>query len=352
MSEPSLAVPVIDLGPALNGTPAASAERANANRASAERASRVGRDDPIVAAIARACEEVGFFVATGHGVPDELARRVRSAAAAFFALPEAVKQGARHETGMGFSPVRAEALAASLDKVTAPDLKESYTIGRPDGGTALFPPPAWQPNIWTAESAELRAAVEPWYAAMTRLATSVLDLFARALDIAADILRAGEQRHRSVARVIHYPPDDHAEPGQLRAGEHTDYGTFTLVQPDGPGLEIFHNGQWQAVPLVPDGYVVNLGDVMARWTNDRWASTLHRVYAQEHPDRPVSSRMSLVYFHGPDPNLRIDTLPSYVRPGERSRYRPVTAGGHSASKISRQIQAGGAGPAPGGKSGR
>jgi isopenicillin N synthase-like dioxygenase len=319
VSTTSAAVPVIDLGPAVTGD---------------------GPAGPMLDAITRACEEVGFFVVIGHGVPAELTRALRCAAADFFARPDEVKWAARHETGMGFSPVRAEALAASLGKVTAADLKESYTVGRPDGGTPLFPPPAWQPNVWTADAADLRAAVEPWYAAMTGLASTVLDLFARALGISADILRAGEQRHRSVARVIHYPPYERAEPGQLRAGEHTDYGTFTLVQPDAPGLQIFRAGRWEDVPLVPDGYVVNLGDVMARWTNDRWASTLHRVQADETRGEAAASRMSLVFFHGPDPNMRIDTLPGYLLPGEEPRYRPVTAGGHSASKISRQIQAG------------
>ena len=119
---------------------------------------------------------------------------------------------------------------------------------------------------------------------------------------------------------------DGASPAQLRRGAHTDYGAFTIVATEQvPGLQIFLDDEWLDVPMVPNGFVVNLGDLMARWTNDRWVSTLHRVVVPDGADRE-RDRMSVPYFFQPSYNAHVETIPTTVTADRPARYAPVVSG--------------------------
>jgi isopenicillin N synthase-like dioxygenase len=126
----------------------------------------------------------------------------------------------------------------------------------------------------------------------------------------------------------------------LRAGAHTDYGSLTILlpQPGSKGLEIMTpEGAWREVPPVEGAFVINIGDLMARWTNDRWVSTLHRVVNTAPEDGGLQRRQSLAFFHQPDWFASIETLPSCLEVGETSKYEPVLSGPYLMGKFKKTV---------------
>jgi len=301
----------------------------------------------IAGAINRACCEVGFFVIASHGVPDGIADAAWDAGRRFFALPlEQRLRVAMPEPGYpyGYCPLSAETLASSLGASTPPDLKETYAIGPVD------PPPTpleamndpderavYATNLWPDALPALRPAWEVYYRAMADLAGRLMELFAAALGLPDGWFGSSIDRHGSAMRMVRYPHVDRdALPGQLRAGAHTDYGTLTILRQDGApgGLEVLTvDGRWAPVPFAPDTYVVNIGDLMARWTNDRWRSTLHRVVLPPPDARGSTERYSLPFFHNANWDAAVACLPTCLAPGDEPRYPPVRAGAHLMAKF-------------------
>ncbi len=255
----------------------------------------------------RICRETGFLVLSGHGVPEPVIRAVWDAAQRFFALPpeEKARVSAPHPGyPYGWLGPNREALARSKGENTPPDLKESFNGGPlaipegiPDPDAYAF---CYAPTLWP-DLPGFRPAWEAYYRALEDLAARVMRAMAAALGLSEnhfdDYLRAPV----SALRALHYPATSRAAlPGQQRAGAHTDYGSLTILlpQPGSRGLEIRDplGGDWIEVTAPPGTFVVNIGDLMARWTADRWVSTLHRVVAI--PGQPA--RQSLAFFHQPD----------------------------------------------------
>jgi isopenicillin N synthase-like dioxygenase len=171
---------------------------------------------------------------------------------------------------------------------------------------------------------------------MAGLVARLMALFAEALSLPGDFFDRRIDHHTSALRLLNYPAvTEPLLPGQLRAGAHTDYGTVTVLRAeDAPGgLEVLVDDQWIAVPLVADSFVVNLGDAMARWTNDRWRSTLHRVVIPPTEVAATSRRQSIAFFHNANWDAVIECIPSCLAIGEAPRYAPVTAGEHLMSKF-------------------
>jgi isopenicillin N synthase-like dioxygenase len=231
--------------------------------------------------VQRACEQVGFFTVVGHGVDRMLIDEVAARSREFFDLPDEAKErfrGPADTPGLPvYRPFGAEKLGANADR------KASLDWGPTLAGVA-----------WPDD--ELRAVYERYYAEMVRVAGVLVDAFG--MDLA---------RHfdgvSSSLRVIDYPGSGSVGGGGARAGAHRDYGCLTLIRSDAAGLEIeTRDGGWVAVEAPPDGYVVNLGDLLARWTNGRWVSTLHRVAG----DRDAPRRQSLVFFHNPRADAVVD----------------------------------------------
>lgn len=292
-------------------------------------------------ALDRHCREVGFFLVAGHGVPTPVIDAVWDAADRFFALPLADKQTVAMPPGdpYGYGGFQHERLAASKGAVTAPDLKETYSMGPPrpagdltdDAEAAAF---CLKPTPWPDRPAGFRAALVAYYAEMERLAARIMRAMALALGLAPDWFTGCIDRHVSAMRLLHYPPIDRGvREDQWRAGAHTDYGSLTILLPQAnrSGLEIqTADGQWRSVPTRPDTFVVNLGDLMACWTNDRWRSTLHRVRAEV---PPVPGRLSIAFFHQPNWDAEIVALPGCVGPGRTARYPPTRSGAHLMHKF-------------------
>jgi isopenicillin N synthase-like dioxygenase len=246
------------------------------------------------------CRETGFLVLHGHGVSADIIARVWTAAQAFFAQPSAAKRlVAAPYAGYpyGYLGPDAEALAKSRGEQTPPDLKESFNggpLGVPAGATD---PDAlafcYQPTLWP-DLPGFRDAWTAYYGAMQDLAARIMAAFAEALALTPDYFAPFIANPVSALRALHYPPTiDVPLAGQQRAGAHTDYGSLTILrpQPGSRGLQIRVQGEWRDVPTSPDTFVINIGDLMARWTADAWVSTLHRVVAL--PDQPA--RQSLAF---------------------------------------------------------
>ncbi|MBI1774539.1 MAG: oxidoreductase [Proteobacteria bacterium] len=295
-SRRSPAIPLIDIAPAVAG---GAAERA-------------------VDAVREACGRIGFFLVTGHGVPEPKIRRLHDRALAFFGRPDAVKrglpQGAAQQGGAMFAPVEDEALAATRGVATPGDFKESLNYG-----------PRLMGAPWPDDPAGLRQAFEAYFLEMERLAHCLRRIFCRALGLAETYFEPSFTDHLSALRVIHYPEQATApRPGQLRAGAHSDYGFLTILWSDAArgGLQVrTRAGEWIDAPVVPGAFVVNIGDALMRWTNDGWVSTLHRV--ANPPKTGISSRrVSIPFFLNPNEDTVIRCLELFA--GRGAGYEPVT----------------------------
>ena len=290
-----------------------------------------------MADIAAACEAVGFFVLTGHGISDITIADAWNTATAFFDRPI----GDRMAVAMpypgypyGYSPVAGEALAASLGQLGSADLKESFAIGPVDAATHQFEDAdeafAWSPNRWPDEPCAMRAAWERYFREMTGLADRLLATMAQALSMPPNYFSPLINRHTSAMRALRYPGNTEPGDGQMGAGAHTDYGTLTilLADPVQAGLQVQDlQGIWHNVDPLPGGLVVNLGDAMARWTNDRWRSTMHRVLV------PRAQRQSIAFFHNANWDAVIECLPTCLADGESATYAPMKAGPHLMHKF-------------------
>ena len=267
--------------------------------------------------------ESGFMVVVRHGVPPEMVAAMTAATNAFFRQPAAVK---------------AEVAADLKEQVIrgfgsrGNDLVESFTmnrLGELDPARALAPgadPRLATPNKWPS-FAGFRAAYLAYYAAMEELSAELMSLFALALDLEAEWFGPSFASHATDLTANYYPPQPSvpaAGVGRKRA--HTDWGVLTVLYQDASpgGLEVLHRatGAWVPVPAVEGSFVVNVGDLMARWTNDRWVSTIHRVVnpPREHSDK---DRCSVAFFYQPAPDATISCLPSCSDERSPARYPPI-----------------------------
>ena len=286
----------------------------------------------VAEAIDQACCDVGFFALVGHGVTHATIDNMWTATERFFDLDTPTKLAAQHRDPThpyGYFPAGREALAASLGVETPPDLKESFNLAPPQhhvDGTGRF---GGVERIWPSLDG-FEEAWSTYYDAMTELADRVLAHFADALNVDPAIFAATCTQHLSALRGLNYPPlTTGPQALQLRAGAHSDYGTLTILLP-GPGtggLEVLHRSDgWTTVDPVPGAFVVNIGDMMQQWTNDRWLSTTHRVVVPNSAVAASERRQAVAFFHQPNWDATIDVLPSCVSSSYPKKYDAVQAG--------------------------
>lgn len=319
------AVPVLDISPYRHG--------------------RAAERKALAAEVDRTCREIGFMVIGGHGIDPGLVDAVEATSRAFFDLPVEEKMRIVRpapDVTRGYQPFKAEVLVRSRGGSAAGDLNESLMIGPVDvDGTDYYTTPAagrhFAPNLWPDRPDGLREAYERYYRVMDKLAIDLMRLFALALELPETYFDASVDRSISRLRVRNYPaPDALPEPGQLRASAHSDYGSLTILKTeDRPGgLQVQgKDGQWLDVPHLPGTFVVNIGDMLARWTNDRWVSTLHRVVNPPLERAAESRRQSVVFFQNPNYDALVSCLPSCTDAGHPPKYPPTTAGGHLREKF-------------------
>jgi len=310
----------------------------------ADAAARCGA---LARAMDQACRDIGFIVVKGHGVPPAVLQAAFDAAYSFFDAPEDCKRSAMPADGRvrGYTPMLGQRLAGSMRKDTPPDLFERFRMGPFDlPGDAYHASRAagwFAPNAWPEGLPGFRPALQAYYRAMEALSADLMRLFALALDLPAAYFEPHIDRHISSLCLNHYPAlDGPPAAGQLRAGEHTDYGSLTIVAPsEAPGrLQVrTREGQWVEVQPPLGHFVVNIGDLMAQWTNDRWVSTLHRVGNPPAQAGGQARRMALVFFHQPNDDSLVECIPTCLAPGEAPRHAPITSGEHLRLKINRHL---------------
>ncbi len=285
-------IPVIDVADLHGGSPAA-------QRAVAEQ-------------IAAACRESGFFYVVGHGVPAELTEALFREVRRFFDLPLEEKLAVTHERsrggGRGYEPLGVQTLQAGM----RPDQKESFFIG--DDG-----------NRWPAKLPGWRETMEQYIAVMRELACTLMRGMALSLDLEPAHFATYCRNPAINLRLLHYPAQPaNVRPDELGCGAHTDWGGLTfLLQDDAGGLQVRAGETWIDATPMPGSFVVNIGDMIARWTNDRYRSTLHRVI-----NRSGRRRFSAAFFFEGDLEHEVSCLPSCLEPGALPLYPPTTVARH------------------------
>ncbi len=313
-----------------------------------------GDDDEAKSAVAaeldRACREIGFFQIENHGVSTDVIDAMYRTSKEFFAQPESVKRRVLQpspDTVRGYSSLGEQAFSYSEDVHQPRDLHEKFDVGPVDFDaadpyfSAEVAGPHFLPNQWPTDPATMEQAWTTYYRAMNDLSRKIMSAFARGLGLNPNYFDDAIDRDISMLRAINYPHlTDAPQPGQMRAGSHTDYGSLTIVrQEEAPGgLEVFtKDGDWVPVPVVQGALVVNIGDLMAQWTNDRWTSTRHRVRTPRSDVKGDTQRMSLVFFHQPNYDAMIECLPTCVDEGSEPKYAPISSGDHLTSKFAKTI---------------
>jgi isopenicillin N synthase-like dioxygenase len=301
----------------------------------------------VARAMGEACMDLGFFSIVGHGVPPALMRRMLDISRAFFDLPLTEKlkvKQPRPEQSRGYIGLGQENLSYSRGDRSTADLKELFAIGPidvPDEPYYYHPDayPSFAANVWPAQPAAFRAVWTEYYRTLEKLAWSIMRMCALALALPEDFFWRYIDKHISGIRVNHYPEQQvEPQPGQIRAGAHTDYGAVTILLPENVpgGLQVLtRQGDWADVETPDGAFVCNLGDLMQHWTNDRWVSTMHRVVNPPRHLAVGNRRLSIPFFHQPNYDALIECLPGCCGPGNPPRYVPITSGAHRLQKFTR-----------------
>ncbi|MEI9892125.1 MAG: 2-oxoglutarate and iron-dependent oxygenase domain-containing protein [Caulobacteraceae bacterium] len=270
--------------------------------------------------IGLACADRGFFYIVGHGVPETLIAETLAAARAFFDLPDAAKAAvdkSRSPANRGYEPLGGQ----TLEPGTTPDLKEGFYMGV-EAAPGRFNQGA---NQWPGELPLMPVVLTAYHRELTALAERLMTGLALSLGLPEDFFAAFSRDPIAILRLLHYPPQPAASPGQ-GAGAHTDFGALTILLQDGTGgLEVYDRAAdgWTPAPPIAGAYVVNLGDLIARWTNDRYRSTPHRVV-----NRSGRRRYSIPFFFSGAPDYGVTCLPGCLAPGETPKYPPTTVEAH------------------------
>lgn len=280
--------------------------------------------DAFAAALGASFERHGFAIIRDHGLDEARIATALGAAKAFFALPATAKARYAVPGGAGqrgYTPFGVETAKGAA----AGDLKEFWHVGRElSPGHAMTE--AMPANLWPVEVPAFRAAVLWLYELLDRLGGEMLAAIALQLGLARDAFVQATADGNSVLRLLHYPPQ-REEAGAIRAGAHEDINAITLLLgAEEAGLEILdRQSGWRPVNPPAGAVVVNIGDMLARLTNDVLPSTTHRVVNPQ-AERAGVPRYSTPFFLHFRPDFLIRTLPSCVSPDRPDRHpEPITA---------------------------
>jgi isopenicillin N synthase-like dioxygenase len=276
-----------------------------------------------------ACLDNGFFYVVNHGVPERLIAALFGETRRFFDSPVAVKSAVDKSLSFcqrGFEPMRAQRLEAGAP----PDLKESFYIGPElslDDPRVVARRFNHGPNLWPVGMESFRPVTEAYFCTMLDLSQTLMRGLALALHLNEEYFAPYCTKAHATLRLLHYPPQPaNAAPGEKGAGAHSDFGGITLLlQDEVGGLQVQGKikGEWIHATPIPGAFVVNLGDLIARWTNDRFRSTVHRVV-----NASGRERYSVPFFFSGNPDQVVECLPSCLANGEAPKYPPTTVEGH------------------------
>jgi isopenicillin N synthase-like dioxygenase len=303
LDEVTRAIPVIDFGPAFRDEPGGLAA--------------------VSTQVRRASEGVGFFYLAGHDVPPAVVDDAFAASREFHAMPPEEKSRLKiDENNIGYLGLNQSIQgASSVYKATRPNYNESLFITHdrgPDHPDVVAGKPLRGANQWPEGHSRMRAAMVRYLETLTTVGDRMLPVLARALDMPAGFFAPffANEAHVTL-RFLHYPPQEVDDDEQFGQGPHTDNSFITvLAREDVPGLAVrLPSGEWLAPPVIPDTFLVNLGNMMKRWSNDRFHSTPHGVVNDSGKDR-----YSIAFFYSPNVDSVIECLPTCVSPDNPPRY--------------------------------
>ncbi|KZP13918.1 Clavaminate synthase-like protein [Athelia psychrophila] len=291
----------------------------------------------LVQEVRDACMQVGFFYVKNHGISDEVVQAAYLASKELFALPEDIKMEIEYKktpNHMGYSPL----LSSNNDPQNAGDLMEGFEFGyeptekkgggvdgvRDDGITVA--------NIWPANSPGFRETVLQYYHAALGVGELLFPLFALALDLPENFFEDKTRHSAALMKLLHYPPQvGEVDERIMGIGAHTDWECFTILwqEPEIQALQVLNNDkEWIKAPPLPGTLVINLGDQLARWTNDVFKSTVHRAV-----NRSGMHRYSIPVFVGTDYNVPLEPIASCVSGDRPPKYEVITAGDYVKSRF-------------------
>jgi isopenicillin N synthase-like dioxygenase len=284
--------------------------------------SRLLEDDAALTSMDTACREWGFFQIVGHGVPPALVAAFMGEMRRFFALPMAWKQEIRRTADNAWGFYDKELTKNTRDWKQILDIGPAVTEG----------PMAGSVPQWPAALTGFQNIIDQFNAECERVAHLLTAAISKNLGMPADFLRSAfGEAHTSFLRLNYYPVCDDPAPehaatvtegGQLGINRHTDAGAVTvLLQDDQPGLQVSHGDRWHTIHPRSDALVINIGDVVQVWSNDRYQAPLHRVLASSSRER-----FSAPYFFNPSYETDYGPLPSLTQNGVLPRYRPINWG--------------------------
>lgn len=307
-------IPVIDVGAAYDGAE--------------------GAREALAAELANTLQSVGFAYIENHGVSQDQIETLRREAKHFFALPQADKDAcAINPWHRGYmAPNSSTIVTSSVARVSKPNQSESFLVMHelaPDDPDLLAGKPLQGPNQWPAAQPSLRDSVLAYMAAMEDLSRRLIQTLARGLALPTDFFDPYFDRPTLFLRLLHYPPQA-KEAGLFGSAPHTDYGFMTLLAQDEiGGLEVRNAaGQWISAPPIAGTFVMNVGDILSRWTNGRFASTPHRVINLSGRDR-----YSQPYFFDPSMDAVVAPLPNSVAEGQVRAFAPLRYGDYLMERL-------------------
>ena len=299
-------IPVIDLGPYLAGVP--------------------GAREQAALELRHAYEDVGFYFITNHGVPQSLVDAAFAAAARFHARPLDEKLKIKiNQHNVGYLPVRGSVTRHSkINEGNKPNLNEAFFAKRdiaPDHPDVTAGLPFRCVNQWPDNLPGFRETVLAYQAALEKLALSLVPLYALALDLPADWFDAKFQDPMYTLRMSHYPQVDVIEDNEFGLAPHTDTSFMTLLaQNKIPGLSIrLPNGKWVDAPALEGSFLVNGGDMLRRWTNERFLATPHRVI-----NRSGQERYAIPFFFDCNYRTVMECLPTCKSDANPPKYPAIT----------------------------
>lgn len=274
--------------------------------------------DEAAAALRTASETVGFYQLVGHGIDRAFIERVFTGIAAFHALPEELKRTIEMDRpgwpvgGVGYLPVGER----KLPRRQYGNLNEAFLLKR---DTDL----AFDDNQWLdeADAPGFKALVAEFAAAVEAVALGLIPIYATALDVEPTWFDEAFLSPFWRLRMTHYPPDPPAPDGAFGIAPHVDTTFFTLLLQDSPGLTIFHEPRqcWVEVPVIDDAFVVNSGELLRQWTNDRFLSARH--FAN---NTSTTARYSIPFFFNANADYVMECVPSCHGADDPPKYPPVS----------------------------
>lgn len=295
--------------------------------------------DSIGKQIDEANKNIGFFLIKNTGINFSFIKQLLNTSESFFETPLENKMTCRNPDPSylpwGYFPRNMEQLQRGKDfknpkQTYMNDVNEQFNLQSPHPESNVpvrqFPPRPY----------EFKEVFESYYSQAYQLSNLLMKGFAVALGVKDSFFEDKFTYGSSCLRVLYYPPGEKIVPGQFRASEHTDYGALTLLYSTASGLQVKNRkNEWVDIEVPWEHFVVNIGDMMAFWTDDRWVSNAHRVIAREETPK---KRISVAFFHNPNHDAAIECIPTCVdQKTGKGKYEKVLSGDFIMQKFNASV---------------